>query len=160
MVLGFVGLSVSTYYENISCSEKTKNGTQVEVTEKRSAGRPIWGYSLTDTGRKVCDGQIKEWLCGLIVGDGFPYGYRKLTVCLREDYGLKIDHKKVYRLCKELRILRPQRIVKRNHPRRIARRETVSGPNQLWEMDVKYGYIAGTDSFFFQLCSSTCLTGV
>ena len=85
------------------------------------------------------------------MGDGFPYGYRKLTVCLREDYGLKINHKKVYRLCKELRVLRPQRIVKRNHPRRIARRETVSGPNQLWEMDVKYGYIAGTDRFFFQL---------
>ncbi|MFZ5436550.1 MAG: IS3 family transposase, partial [Bacillota bacterium] len=61
-------------------------------------------------------------------------GYRKLAVCLREDYGLRINHKKVYRLCKELRILRPQRIVRRNHSRRVARRDTVSGPNQLWEM--------------------------
>lgn len=149
--MGFVGLAVSTYYENVSRGEKTENGAQVKVTGKRPVGRPVRGYSLTDTGRKVCDDQIKEWLCGLIVGDGFPYGYRKLAVCLREDYGLKINHKKVYRLCKELRILRPQRIVKRNYPRRIAKKDTVSGPNQLWEMDVKYGYITGTDSFFFQL---------
>jgi putative transposase len=28
---------------------------------------------------------------------------------------------------------------------------TITEPNQLWEMDVKYGYITGTDSFFFQL---------
>ena len=28
---------------------------------------------------------------------------------------------------------------------------TVSGPNKLWEMDMKYGYIQGTDEFFFQL---------
>lgn len=27
----------------------------------------------------------------------------------------------------------------------------MSGPDQLWEADVKYGYIAGTDQFFFQL---------
>jgi putative transposase len=29
--------------------------------------------------------------------------------------------------------------------------DTVYGSNQLWEMDIKYGYIAGTDEFFFQL---------
>jgi putative transposase len=27
----------------------------------------------------------------------------------------------------------------------------VDAPNQLWEMDIKYGYIAGTKEFFFQL---------
>lgn len=149
--MGFVGLAASTYYENVSRGEKIESGAQVGVAKKRSVGKPARGYSLTDTGRRVCDGQIKEWLCRLIVGDGFPYRYRKLAVCLREDYGLRINDKRVYRLCKELRILKPQRIVKRNHPRRVARRDTVSGPNQLWEMDVKYGYIAGTDSFFFQL---------
>lgn len=84
----------------------------------------------------------------------FPYGYRKLIVCLREDYGLTINHliinhKKVYRLCKELDILLPQRKVKREKPRVLAKREEVTGPNQLWEMDVKYGYIPGADQFFF-----------
>lgn len=87
----------------------------------------------------------------LVAGDGFPYGYKKLTVCLKEDYFLKINHKKVYRLCKELDILRPQRERKKHHPRKLAQKTEVSGPDQLWEADVKYGYIAGTDQFFFQL---------
>jgi putative transposase len=87
----------------------------------------------------------------LVAGDGFPYGYRKLTTCLKEDYLLKINKKKVYRLCKELDILRPQRKIKRRHPRRLAKREEIDNSNQLWEMDLKYGYIAGMDQFFFQL---------
>lgn len=62
-----------------------------------------------------------------------------------------INHKKVYRLCKELEILRPQRKVQDKHPRRLAKRDIVTGPNELWEMDMKYGYIQGTDEFFFQL---------
>jgi putative transposase len=52
---------------------------------------------------------VKEYLCELIAGDGYPYGYKKLTACLQEDYNLAINHKKVYRLCKEIDILRPQR---------------------------------------------------
>ena len=87
----------------------------------------------------------------LVAGDGFPYGYKKLTVCLNEDYFLIINHKKVYRLCKELDILRPQREMKKHHPRKLAQKTEVHGPNQLWEADVKYGHIAGTDQFFFQL---------
>jgi putative transposase len=87
----------------------------------------------------------------LVAGDGFPYGYRKLTTCLKEDYMLKINKKKVYRLCKELDILRPQRKIKKHHPRKLAKREEINGSNQLWEMDLKYGYITGTDQFFFQL---------
>jgi len=48
----------------------------------------------------------------MIEGDGYPYGYRKLTVELQEEKQLIINHKKVYRLCKELGILRPQRVLK------------------------------------------------
>lgn len=87
----------------------------------------------------------------LIAGDGFPYGYRKLTVCLKEDYKLKINKKKVYRLCKELDILRPQRKIKKIRPKKIAKQEEITDPNQLWQMDLKYGYIDGTDQFFFQM---------
>lgn len=106
---------------------------------------------MTRDSRKISNEQIKEYLIELVCGEGFPYGYRKLTVCLREDYGIIVNHKKVYRLCKELDILLPQRKVKREKPQVLARREEVTGPNQLWEMDLKYGYIPGTDQFFFQL---------
>jgi putative transposase len=116
-----------------------------------NAGRPVPGYSFNRQGQKVSDEQIKEYLCELITGDGFPYGYTKLTVALVADYGVMINRKKVYRLCKELQILQPQRVIKNKHPRRLARNQQISGSNQLWEMDIKYGYIAGQDCFFFQL---------
>jgi putative transposase len=72
----------------------------------------------------VPDEQVKEWLCALISGDGFPYGYRKLTVAFKREYGLVINHKNVYRLCKELGILLPQRKKKVTMPRRLAQRGT------------------------------------
>jgi putative transposase len=100
-------------------------------------------------GNSVSDEQIKEYIMELIEGEGYAYGYHKLTICLRRKYKLVINKKKVYRLCKELDVLKPQRRVKRKHPRRVARNRTVTAPNQLWEMDVKYGYICGEDRFFF-----------
>jgi len=115
------------------------------------------GTGIQRDGRIVPDEQGKEWLCELISGDGFPYGYRKLTSVLKQEYGLIINHKKVYRLCKELGILLPRRKVKFARPRRLAQRDTVTGPNQLWQMDVKYGYIEGTDQFFFQLSLIRCI---
>lgn len=75
--------------------------------------------------------------------------HRKLTACLKDDYCLKINKKKVYRLWKELDILKPQRKIKKHRPRKLARRKEIDGSNQLWEMDLKYGYITGTDKFFF-----------
>lgn len=48
-------------------------------------------------------------------------------------------------------MLRPQRKIKTRHPRRLARNRVITGPNQLWETDLKYGYIAGENRFFFIL---------
>lgn len=47
-----------------------------------------------------------------VEGGGYPYGYKKLTVALQDEHDLVINHKKVYRLCKEMNILRPQRKIK------------------------------------------------
>lgn len=75
--------------------------------KKVSEGRPAPGYSIKEDGQKVSDEQIKEYLLEEIAGDGFNYGYRKLTKLLRRKYNLIINKKKVYRLCKDLGILRP-----------------------------------------------------
>lgn len=104
---------------------------------------------MTIDGTLIPNEQIKEWLCELIAGEGESYGYRKLTFALRRNYRLVINHKKVYRLCKELDILRPQRRIKERQPKRIAVNRTVTGSNQLWETDIKYGYVAGENRFFF-----------
>lgn len=86
-----------------------------------------------------------------MAGDGNAYGYRKLTVHLQREHALIINKKKIYRLCQELNLLRPQRKIKTIHPRKIASNREVTSSNQLWETDVKYGYIEGENRFFFLL---------
>ncbi|WP_259372347.1 IS3 family transposase [Neomoorella thermoacetica] len=142
LVLRIVGVSRSTYYYQLTHEPKPHTTT---------GRRPFPGHSLTVGGRKVSDEQIKEWIMESISGDGYAYGYRKLTHMLRQDHELVVNEKKVYRLCKELDILRPQRNLRRKHPRNLAQNRTITAPNQLWEVDVKYGYIAGEDRFFFVL---------
>ncbi|MFB4166325.1 IS3 family transposase, partial [Alteribacillus sp. JSM 102045] len=132
----------STYYYQTSYRVEHK---------KVSEGRPIPGYSFTNGGKKVSDEQIKEWLLEEIEGEAFAYGYRKLTVILRRRYGLAINKKKVYRLCKELGILRPQRQPRPVTKRKRAKNRTITDSNQLWETDLKYGFIHGEDRFFFVL---------
>lgn len=144
LVLSFVGLAASTYHRNLT-------NKQAVTVERNRAGRKQPGYSLSKWGEKITDDIIKELLLELVCGDGYPYGYGKLTTALQEDYGININHKKVYRLCKELDILRPQRKIYPKRPRKIAKKMEVTGPNQHWQMDLKYGYIAGTDRFFFQI---------
>jgi putative transposase len=112
-------------------------------------GRPIKGYSFDTSCKKISDEQIKDWLMEMILGEEDNYGYRKLTKALWRQHQLVINKKKTYRLCKELGILKKQRQRKLHHPRRLARNRTVTGPNQLWETDIKYGYIAGEDRFFY-----------
>ncbi|ALS26217.1 integrase [Paenibacillus sp. 32O-W] len=114
-------------------------------------GRPCPGYSFTLQGRKISDEQIKEWLLELVEGEEHIYGYKLLAECLRNKYELILGKKKSYRLCKELGILQDQRKPKSKHPRRLPKNRLVTGPNQLWQADIKYGYVAGRDRFFFVL---------
>jgi putative transposase len=141
-VLKILKISRSSYYYAISHKETEK---------KENGGRPVPGYSIGENGKKICDEQIKEWISELIDGDGFAYGYYKLTIMLRRQYKLCINKKKVYRLCKEMGILKSQRKIKPKHPKKLARNREITKPNQLWEVDVKYGYIAGEDRFFYIL---------
>ena len=61
----------------------------------------------------------------------------------------KKHKKQVYRLCKELNVLRPQTQVKQKHPRKIAQNREITNSNALWEVDIKYGYIHDEDRFFY-----------
>ncbi|RXS99604.1 IS3 family transposase, partial [Ammoniphilus sp. CFH 90114] len=139
-VLRVVQVAPSTYYHRLKYPEKQHSS---------QGGRPIPGYSYTESGQKRTDQKIKSYLLQLISGEESVYGYRKLTSCLRQRYKLVINKKKVYRLCKELQILLPQREKKAKHPRRLANNREITGPNQLWQMDIKYGYVAGKDRHFY-----------
>lgn len=85
----------------------------------------------------------------LVAGEEHIYGYRLLAECLRVLHRVIINDKKVYRLCKELDILQPQRRKIVHYPRCLARNHIITGPNQMWQLDIKYGYVAGYDQFFY-----------
>jgi putative transposase len=130
----------STYYAHVN---------KAELKPIHRVGRPAPGLSYTVEGKPVSDEEITEWLMEFIVGEGAAYGYRKLTLLLRRRHKLVINKKKVYRLCKRMNVLRPQRKLKNKHPRRLANNRLITGSNQLWETDIKYGWIAGEYRFFF-----------
>ncbi|WP_188893134.1 IS3 family transposase, partial [Paenibacillus radicis (ex Gao et al. 2016)] len=100
---------------------------------------------------QIHDDQVKEWILELLEGEEHVYGYKLLAKCIRDRYGLILNKKKAYRLCKELGILQKPRERVQTHPRRLPRNRIVTGSNQLWQMDIKYGYVIGQERFFFVL---------
>ncbi len=116
---------------------------------RQAPGRAPRGYSVMQDGTKIPDGQILDWIVEILETDNPQYGYHKITWVLRRRYRLVISFKKVYRLLKSMALLWPQWRRKAPHPRRLARNWVVTRPNQLWETDITYGYIAGEDRFFY-----------
>lgn len=144
LVLKYTELSRSTYYYHLA---------KGDIPKQTGGGRPIPGYSFDIYHRPICDEQIKEWICSLIDSEvSEAYGYIKITYALKEYLNLIINKKKVYRLCKELDILLPQREVKPKYPRHVASNRLITDSNQLWEADIKYAYIAGEKRFLFLMC--------
>ncbi|QJD81951.1 IS3 family transposase [Cohnella herbarum] len=140
-----MGAASSTYYERKKASrEDTTTETKMPLR-----GRPVTKHSLTVCGNVISNAQIEEWLMELVSGEEHSYGYLLLTECLHVQRQLIINKKKVYRLCKKLGILHPQRRKKVHYPRRLARNHTITGSNQVWQLDIKYGYVAGYDQFFY-----------
>jgi hypothetical protein len=80
-------------------------------------------------GNVVEDSKIEEFLRVIIENEGAYYGYNKLTYKLRS-FGIVINKKKVYRLCKKMEILRPQRVIKAAYPRRLARNRDTAPPSK------------------------------
>jgi len=147
LVLRILGLSESTYYDR----KKRIATAQTEQVVENRKGRPVPGFSLTATDEKVSDEQIKKWLLELLEGEEHVYGYRLLARCIRDRYGVILNKKKSYRLCKELGILKRARRRVQEHPRRLPKNHVITRSNQLWQMDIKYGYVIGKERFFFVL---------
>ena len=72
------------------------------------------------------------------------YGYRKVTAQLRAQFNLRINKKKVRRLMKNLNLLGDTLKKPRTRISRTCESRVVTGSNQLWQMDIKYAFIAGT----------------
>ncbi|MBD2845541.1 transposase [Paenibacillus sp. IB182496] len=137
-VLRVLEVERSTYYAHV-------NRQQQEQETLHRAGRPAPGLSYTQDGKAISDEQICEWIMEFLAGEGANYGYRKLTVLLRRRHHLNINKKKVYRLCKQMDVLRPQRKIKIKHPKRLANNRVITASNQLWETDLSMAGLAASN---------------
>lgn len=59
-----------------------------------------------------------------------------------------VNHKKMYRLYKELKLFVKKIKITRTK-KNIAKNRTIKRSNRLWELDIKYGYIAGERKNFY-----------
>ena len=151
LVLRFCGLSRSGYY-------KLYKSAPLFSQEKGDArcvrrGRPFPGYSLSLNGELVSDTAILGLLKSYREQKEFQNwgGYKVLSRYLLRDYGLRVNKKKVYRLCKQARVLlsRPRKKLRRHNKICVNRR--INGLCQLWEFDIKQGFIHGENRAFYLL---------
>lgn len=59
-------------------------------------------------------------------------------------YNLRINKKKVRRLMRGLKLLFPKNRTYRKRHSRVCKQVKVTSSNKLWQMDIKYAFIAGT----------------
>jgi putative transposase len=138
------GLSRSSWYFH---------GKLPEDNRCKNTGRPVPGFTRNRDGTLVLDGAVSLLLKGYRERPEYANGagYRKLTKMLRRDHGIYVNKKKIYRICLENKLILEQRSKCSRPARRIARNRVITGPNQLWQFDLKYGYIDGERRFFFIL---------
>jgi putative transposase len=113
------------------------------------------GFTINRDGETILDTTVVSILKSyrresLFVSGG---GYYKLSKYLSIEHGYYINHKKVYRLCQENNLLlfhlRDKKIRKVKKSR--CEYKEITAPNQLWQFDIKYGYVHGEGRWFFIL---------
>lgn len=145
-ILKILNIPSSTWYEYVNkknkkledngCSEKTRGCPRRECTNQ--------------LGESISDEEVIIYLKTLREKKHHnKLGYRKLTHLLRRDYKLIINHKKVYRLYSEASLTLSKKKKIKRRGKKICENRSVDAPNKLWEFDIKYGYIAGENRFFY-----------
>lgn len=127
--------------------------TKACLAPQLARGRPLVNYCYNLQGEEISDEVIKEHLKNFRAKKEFSNegGCKIISHYFRRDYGLIINHKKVYRLCKELNLLLPKKKKEKKLYRKISENRKVTGPNQLFQFDIKYGYIHGENRHFYLL---------
>lgn len=142
MVLKILNISTSTYYD----SQRPKSSV-------RRRGQAPPGYSAKVDGEAVYDDEIVSILKAYR-SDPFlkvEGGSKVLAKYIRRDYNIIINHKKVARLCKLHNLLLKSRGKKKSKFKKMSQNRSVTAENQVWEFDIKYGYLHGEKRFFFLL---------
>ena len=149
MVLRTCELSRSGYYKSCKALPLIQDKESKPSTK---TGRPLPGHSLNLKGELVFDSTILKILEGYREQKEFQNwgGCKVLSRYLLRDHGLRVNVKKVYRLCREFGLLLPRPKKKRRKYEKICVNRRINGPNQLWEFDIKQELIHGENrSFYF-----------
>ncbi len=144
-VIKYASVSSSTWYSQKQYIQEDKR--------KNNPGRPVPGYTINPDGSIILEEFIVSALEQYRGKKDFANGggYQKLTWYIRRDYNYWVNSKKIYRLCKEHNLLLPKK-KKRKKPRtKRSINRLITGPYQMWELDLKYGFIHGGNRFFYIL---------
>ena len=118
-------------------------------------GRPPPGFTMNRDGKVIKDEVIvthlKEYRAAIEFANGG--GARKLSKYLAIEQSIYINHKKIYRLCdeNELLLFRQSDKKKKTFKKSRCGYLEVTGPNQLWQFDLKYIWIHGENRWCFFL---------
>ncbi len=129
-VLKMLRLPRSSYYYH-PCSNQGK-------------GRACSTHTLTGDGSYVSNEVVIEHIREILSGEFVDYGYLKVTHALRQQYGYRINKKKVYRLMKQAGLLYKR--LSGPKTKRLWVSELVPQPQSYFsylEFDIKYIWIAG-----------------
>lgn len=141
LVLKYCDLSSSTYYDSLKSKDKSDY----------KPGRKPPGYSVKHDGTIVLDSSIKLLIQDYRKREEFQNagGVKALHHYLKRDYNLIINHKKIYRICKEAKLLLPKNKKKIKHNKKLSENRKINRPNKLWQFDIKTGYIHGENKYFY-----------
>ena len=135
-------MSRSGYYKALKRASSSGKG---DCAHRPKSSRPLSDDSFNLKGERVSDHFVREILKGYRKRAEFLSwgGYKVLSRFLLRDHGLRVNAKKVYRLCREEGLLLPQFKRKRRKYQRVCLNRKINGPHQLWEFDIKQGCIHG-----------------
>ena len=144
-VIKYASVSSSTWYSRKQHVREDKR--------KNNPGRPVPGYTINPDGSIILDELIVSALEQYRQKKEFSNGggYQKLTWYLRRDYSYRINSKKIYRLCRENSLLLPKKKKKKKPRTKRSINRLITSPHQMWELDLKYGFIHGENRFFYIL---------
>jgi len=131
-------MSSSTFYTT------TRTFFSIDGIKKKGEKR-YKGYSMKTTGEMIRDEEIEKLLVPIYENEDCndpeyyikALGDKKLSIVLKKRYGIIVNHKKIYRMRKELGLIRKHR-KHTKHPKRRPRDHEVSEPNKYWEADIKF----------------------
>lgn len=133
---------------------RTQYYYSAKVGAVKSPGRPFPGFTINRDGNKLSDELIVQHLKDYRADIHFmnTCGAKMLSHYLAAEHSIYVNHKKVYRLCKVNRLLlfTTAQIRTQIKKKRCEYRD-VTGPNQLWQFDLKHIFIHGENAWCYML---------